>query len=50
MLAMMKAAREMIFGADLAEVDAAVFEGEAAAGSVVADLHELVLQGLFVKS
>jgi len=32
--------------ADLAEVDAAIFEGEAAAAAIVADLHELVLQGL----
>src|SRR5580692_6320300 len=37
---------EAIFGADLAEVDAAVLESEAAAVSVVADLHELALQGL----
>src|SRR5580693_1602919 len=37
---------ETIFGADLAEVDAAVFEGEAAAVSVVADLDELALEGL----
>ena len=37
---------EAVFGADLAEVDAAVFEGEAAAVSVVADLDELALQDL----
>ena len=37
---------EAIFGADLAEVDAAILEGEAAAVSVVADLHELALQDL----
>jgi len=37
---------EAIFGAYLAEVDAAVFESEAAAVSVVADLHELALQDL----
>jgi hypothetical protein len=37
---------EAILGADLAEVDTAVFEGEAAAVAVVADLHELALQGL----
>ena len=35
-----------ILRADLAEVDAAIFEGEAAAAPVVADLHKLVLQGL----
>src|SRR5277367_813020 len=35
---------EAVFGADLAEVDAAVFEGEAAAVAVVADLDELALQ------
>src|SRR5579859_6006238 len=35
-----------VLRADLAEVDAAIFEGEAAAAPVVADLHELVLQGL----
>src|ERR1700686_1050231 len=32
---------ELIFGADLAEGDAAVFEGETAAVSVVGDLHDL---------
>lgn len=37
---------EAVFGADLAEVDAAIFEGEAAAAAVVADLHELALQDL----
>ena len=37
---------EAVFGADLTEVDAAVFESEAAAVSVVADLHELALQDL----
>src|SRR5580704_11670801 len=37
---------ETIFCADLAEVDAAVLEGKAAAISVVADLHELALQGV----
>src|SRR6266849_1884570 len=36
---------ELVVGADLAELDAAVFEGEAAAFTVVADLHELILQG-----
>ena len=35
-----------VFCADLAKVDAAVLEGETAAAAVVADLHELVLQGL----
>lgn len=35
---------EAVFGADLAEVDAAVFEGQAAATAVVADLDELILQ------
>ena len=34
------------FCADLAEVDAAVFEGEAAAVAVVTDLDELALQSL----
>src|SRR5271163_499775 len=37
---------ELVFCADLAEGDAAVFDGEAAAVAVVADLDELVLQGL----
>src|SRR5580693_3062509 len=37
---------EAVFCADLAEVDAAVFEGEAAAVAVVADLDELALEGL----
>ena len=37
---------EAILGAHLAEVDTAVFEGEAAAVAVVADLHELALEGL----
>src|SRR5580692_11730228 len=37
---------EAIFGADLAEVDAAIFESEPAAASVVADLDELALQDL----
>jgi hypothetical protein len=37
---------ETVFGADLAEVDAAVFEGEAAAVAVVADPDELALEGL----
>ena len=37
---------EAVFGADLAEVDAAIFEGEAAAVAVVADLDELALQDL----
>ena len=36
---------EAVFCADLAEVDAAVFEGEAAAIAVVADLDELALEG-----
>src|SRR5438046_1128900 len=36
---------ELIFGSDLAEVDAAVFDGEAAAASVVTGLHDLALQG-----
>ena len=36
---------EAVFCADLAEVDAAVFEGEAAAVAVVADLDELALEG-----
>src|SRR5438034_11716049 len=35
---------ELIFGSDLAEVDAAVFDGEAAAASVVTGLHDLALQ------
>src|SRR5690348_10125086 len=35
-----------ILRADLAEIDAAVLESEAAAAAVVADLHELALQGL----
>src|SRR5579863_4214278 len=37
---------EPIFGADLAEVDAAVLEGEAATTAIVAHLHELALQSL----
>src|SRR5690242_2694854 len=37
---------EAVFGADRAEVDAAVFESEAAAATVVADLDELALEGL----
>ncbi len=36
---------ELVIGADLAEFDAAVFEGEATAFAVVTDLHELILQG-----
>src|ERR1700722_17337003 len=37
---------ETIFCADLAEVNAAVLKSEATAVSVVADLHELALQGV----
>src|SRR5580658_3073755 len=37
---------ETIFGADLAEVDAAILEGKAAAVSVIADLDELALEDL----
>lgn len=35
---------ELIFSANLSEVDAAVFYGQAAAVTVVTKLHELVLQ------
>src|SRR6266849_7268597 len=35
---------ELVIGSDLAEFDAAVFEGQAAAFAVVADLHKLILQ------
>ena len=37
---------KLIVGADLAEFEAAVFEGESAAAAVVADLDELILQGV----
>src|SRR2546425_286924 len=37
---------ELVFRAHLAERDAAVFERDAAAAAVVADLHKLVLQGV----
>src|SRR5690348_6606329 len=36
---------ELIIGAYLAESKAAIFESEAAAFAIVADLHELALQG-----
>jgi hypothetical protein len=40
---------ELVFRAHLAEDDAAVFEREATAVSVVGDLHDLVLQGAVLK-
>src|SRR5882762_9976655 len=40
---------ELILSANLSEVDAAVFDGQAAAVAVVTELHELVLQRFVLK-
>jgi|SRR5580704_732305 hypothetical protein len=37
---------ELVVGANLAKFEAAILEGEAAAAAVVADLDELILQGV----
>ena len=40
---------ELIFSAHLAEVDPPVFDGQAAAIAVVAQLHNLILQSLVLE-